>query len=139
MPLVYSSLTDRALCDAATAEIDFELLTYSARDVNSDLDDKRAERLQSSATAQLATVEARLASAEAILALPSLTADEREKKENELSSLKIQRKKLQKRLLQVSGLAEFLTDVDIAQNDQQVALLNDIKAGIAQHRTTLSA
>ncbi|MCB2376537.1 hypothetical protein LGH70_03025 [Hymenobacter sp. BT635] len=85
MPLVYSSLTDRALCDAATDEIDFELLTYSARDVNSDLDDKRAERLQNSATAQLATVEARLASAEAILALPSITADEREKHENELS------------------------------------------------------
>lgn len=139
MILDYTTLKDHAQCDAATAEVDFELLSFTVRDVTSDLDDKRAERLQSTSTTQLAAVELKITSVEAILALTSITEEEREEKDNELGGLKKQRKKLQKRLLQVSGVSEFLTDVDIIQNEQQVELLTEVKAGIARHRDTLSA
>ncbi|GAB2963156.1 hypothetical protein GCM10027048_34980 [Hymenobacter coalescens] len=49
----------------------------------------------------------------------------------------MQKKRLQKRARQATGLKEFLADVDDEQNAAQVALLTTIKAGIAAHRATL--
>jgi predicted aminopeptidase len=137
MPLDYSTLTDRAMCDKASEEIDFELLTFSAHDVNDNLADKRTERTQSSTTSQLAVVEAKIASKQAILAATGIDDDTRENTQTELDTLLIQRRKLQKRGRQASGYKEFLADVDAEQNAAQVALLTSIKAGIAQHRATL--
>ena len=135
----YAPLTTRALCDQATAEIDFELETFTVRDANADLSDKRAERTQTSVAAQLALVQAKIAVADSILAAPGLDADTIEQHTDERDAYVVQRKKLEKRARRVSGLSEFLADVDAEQNAAQVTLLTTIRAGIAAHRATLPA
>jgi hypothetical protein len=139
MPLDYNTLTDHAQCDAATAEVDFELRTYSVRDVTNDLAGERSERLQSSIATQLAAVVAKIARAEALLARPELTGLEREDQQDEVEALNVQRKKLLKRARQASGVNEFLADVDEEQIAKQVEVLTAVKAGITQRRAALPA
>ena len=55
--IAYALLTTRAECDAATADLDFELLTFTTRDANLDLADLRADRSQATSTGQLALLD----------------------------------------------------------------------------------
>ncbi|MBX0291494.1 hypothetical protein K3G63_13675 [Hymenobacter sp. HSC-4F20] len=139
MSVAYSTLTDRAQCDAATAQIDFELRTFAVRDANLDLSDERATRTQTSTAAQLAKVTAQIASADAILAAPGIDEDTRADAADNRAALLVQQTRLQKRARQTGGLTEFLADVDAAQTAQQITLLTAIKDGIARHRATLPA
>ena len=133
----YNALTTQAECDLALAEVEFELKTFTARDVNADVADERADRTQTSATSQLARLDARIASSEAVLAAPGIDAETRETTSDELAALRVQRTKLAKRQRQASGLSRFLDAVDAEQINQQIATLTTIKAGIAAHRATL--
>lgn len=51
MALDFNTLTTRAECDAAITELDFELKTYTTRDVVGELADDRADRTQASTNA----------------------------------------------------------------------------------------
>ncbi|WP_400193185.1 hypothetical protein [Hymenobacter sp. B81] len=137
MPPKYSALTDHGLCDKATAEIDFVLLTHSARDVNSDLADQRTERSQTSTARQLAEVDGKIARVDKLLEMPDLDPQILEDYTDERAALLVQRKKLVKRARQAAGLNEFMADVEDEQTAANVALLTAIKAGIAAHRATL--
>lgn len=138
MPVAYSFLTDRAQCDSATAEIDFEMLTFTARDVNANLTDVRADRTQTTTTAQLAQVNGKIASTDAVLASPGIDAETRETATDERAALLVRRTALTKRNRLATGVTRFLADVDVEQIDAQVAVLNTVKAGIATHRATLA-
>ena len=135
----YSSLTDRALCDAATAEIEFALKTFTTREAVGELADTRSERSKNSTAAQLAKVNARIGTQDVLLATSGLDADSLQEATDERADLLVQRTKLTKRNRLVTGLALFMADVDAEQVDAQVTTLNTIKAGIATHRATLTA
>jgi hypothetical protein len=137
MALDYSILTDRAQCDKATEEIDFELKTFSARDLNADVADDRADRSQNTTATQLSKVNGEISSLDYRLAQPGLSAEELEDLTDEREALVVQQKKLTKRNRQVTGVVRFLADVDVEQIAQQVALLTQVKASIAAHRATL--
>ncbi|HLK98167.1 MAG TPA: hypothetical protein VK364_10395 [Hymenobacter sp.] len=139
MPVDYSILIDRAQCDAATAEIDFELRVFTARDYNLDLADERANRSKSSITSQLAKVNSQIASADAVLATAGIDEETRETTTDERAALLVLRTRLQKRARQALGTNRFLDNVDTEQIAIQVALLTTVKAGIAQRRTELPA
>ncbi|GAA3919455.1 hypothetical protein [Hymenobacter algoricola] len=139
MPLDYTTLTTRAECDAATVEVDFELLSYTVRDANIDLSEERADRSQASIAAQLSVLDTRIATAEAILGLTTIDAETREQKTLERDTALAQRKKLLKRAKQTTSVTHFLADVGVEQIARQVEVLTAVKAGIAQHRTTLPA
>jgi len=139
MPVDYSILTDRAQCDAATIEVDFELRVFTARDLNLDLADERADRSKSSTTAQLAKVNSQIASADAVLATAGIDEETREASTDERAALLVLRTRLQKRARQALGTNRFLDNVDTEQIAIQVALLTTVKAGIAQRRTELPA
>lgn len=139
MPVDFSFLTTFAECDAATAEIDFELKTFTVRDVVIDLADDRADRAKSSTTSRLAKVNGKIASADAVLASAGIDDDTREEATDERAALLVQRTALTKRNRLSTGTARFMVDVDAEQVDTQVATLTGIKAGIAAHRPTLSA
>ncbi|SHK39998.1 hypothetical protein [Hymenobacter psychrotolerans] len=139
MNLKYDTLTTRAECDAALAEVEFELKTYLTRDATGELADERADRTQASTSSQLARVEARIASSEAVLATAGIDDETRETTTDELAALRVQRTRLAKRQRQATGLARFLAAVDAEQVAQQVATLSSVKDGIAAHRATLAA
>ncbi|GAB3590689.1 hypothetical protein [Hymenobacter daeguensis] len=139
MALDYSSLTDRAMCDAATAEIEFELKTYTTRQAQGELTDTRSERTATTTTAQLAKVNAQIATQDILLATAGLDADTLEAATDERAALLVRRTALTKRNRLASGLDRFLADVDGEQMEAQVATLNTAKAGIAAHRATLPA
>jgi len=137
----YSSLKTREECDLAKAEVEFERRTYANRDEDADIADVRAGRTQASTTSQLAKVEARIASANAVLAAPGIDAELQETTTDELAALQVQRTRLVKRQRQrqSTGLARFLAAVDAEQVAAQVATLTAIIAGIDAHRATLPA
>lgn len=135
----YSSLTDWALCDAATAEIEFALKTFITREAVGELADTRSERSKTSTAAQLAKVNARIGTQDILLASSGIDAETQQEATDERADLLVQRTKLIKRNRLVSGLALFMADVAAEQVDAQVATLNTVKAGIVTHRTTLTA
>lgn len=139
IPLDYTILTDRAQCDQATEEIDFELKAFSARDLNADVADDRADRSKTTTTIQLAKVNGEIASLDYRLAQPGLDATVLTDLGDEREAFVVQRKKLMKRNAQVTGVERFLAAVDVEQIAQQVATLTQVKAGIAAHRATLPA
>ncbi|MGI4870114.1 MAG: hypothetical protein ACRYFX_02930 [Janthinobacterium lividum] len=134
----YSALTTKAECDAATAEVDFELRTFASRDTAADLTTERAGRAQASTTSELAKVDAKIASAQAVLAAPGIDADLTETTTDELAALQVQRTRLAKRNRLSTGVTRFLAVVDAEQVARQVQTLTDVKAGIAAHRATLT-
>ncbi|GAA4356790.1 hypothetical protein GCM10023185_20930 [Hymenobacter saemangeumensis] len=135
----YSLLTDRSLCDTAIAEVDFELKTYTTRDAVGELADDRASRTQTSTAAQLASVNAKIAVADAVLAAPGIDDELRETTTDERAALLVRRTALSKRNRQASGVTRFLAELDAEQIDGQVAILNAARAGIVTHRATLPA
>lgn len=139
MAIDYSVLTTRAECDAATQELDFELKTFATRDANLDLADDRAGRAKDNTAAQLSKVNGEIASLDYRLAQPGLDATTQADLADEREGYVVQRKKLEKRNRQATGPNRLLADVDAEQIAIQVALLNQVKAGIAAHRATLPA
>lgn len=139
MALDYSSLTDRAICDAAIAELEFELKTYTARDLVSEVTDARANRTQSSTAAQLAKVNSQIAQKDLLLATPGLDPDTFETTTDERAALLVRRTALTKRNRLASGLDRFLANVDAEQVNSQIATLTTAKDGVAARRATLPA
>lgn len=135
----YSSLTDRAMCDAATAEIEFELKTYTTRVAQGELTDTRSVRTATSTSAQLVRVNALISTQDILLATPGLDAETLQDATDERAALLVRRTALAKRNRLASGLDRFLADVDAEQVAAQVAMLTTVKEGIAAHRATLSA
>ena len=133
----YSLLTSRAECDAATTELDFELKTFSARDLNLDVADDRGERAQASGTAQLAALDGKIAAAQSLLAATGIAPDLHDATTDDLALLQAQRTKLAKRTRQQAGVARFLAAVDAQQVADQVATLTAAKAGVATRRAAL--
>ena len=108
----FSALTTRAECDAATAEVAFELRTFTARDVVADVSGERADRSQASTSTELAKTDTKIANAQALLAAPGISAETREEATDELAALQVQRTRLAKRQRQAGGLPRFLALVD---------------------------
>ena len=69
----YSLLTTWAECDAATADVTFELKTFSYRDSGLDLAGERASRSQASGAAALAKKDSEILVAQGLAALAGLT------------------------------------------------------------------
>lgn len=135
----YTLLTNRAECDAATADLDFELLTYTTRDANLDLADLRADRSQATSTGQLALLDGKITAAESLLAATGIAPALLEATTDDLALLRAQRTKLAKRNRLSTGTTRFLASVDAQQVTDQVATLTTAKAGVVAHRATLSA
>jgi len=108
----YSALTTRAECDTATAEVAFELRTFTARDAAADISGERADRSQASATTDLAKVATQIANAQALVAAPGISPDTRQEAPDELAALQVQRTRLAKRRRQAGGLPRFLALVN---------------------------
>ena len=139
MTVDYALLTDRAMCDAATAEIDFELKTFTTREAQGGLTDTRSTRTATTTTAELAKTNSLIASKDVLLATPGLDAVTLQDAADERAALLVHRTALTKRGRLTSGLDRFLTEVNGAQIDTQVTTLTTIKAGIATHRATLTS
>ena len=139
MPIDYALLTDRAMCDKATAEVDFKLLTYTTHDAVGVLADTRADRSQSSTSAQLTVVNSKIAAADILLATAGIDPGLLEKTTDDRAALLVRRTTLSKRGRNADGLDHFLSEVDAEQVDAQVAALTTIKAGIVAHRATLTS
>ncbi|MDQ2770819.1 MAG: hypothetical protein M3Y54_09995 [Bacteroidota bacterium] len=139
MLIDYDLLTDHAMCDKATEEVDFKLLTYSTHDAVGVLTDTRANRSQSSTAAQLSVVNSKIAAADILLATAGIEPGLLEKTTDERAALLVRRTTLSKRGRNADGLDHFLSEVDAEQVDTQVAALTTIKAGIATHRATLTS
>jgi|GEM_PF-1550818 len=139
MPLDYTLLATIAECDEATAEVDYELLTYTTRDANIDLSEVRADRTQASVTAQLNALNTTIASTEAILGLTTIDPETRAKNALEHDNAVGQRNKLLKRAKQTTNVTHFLADVKVEQIEKQVEMLTAAKAGIAARRAVLAA
>ncbi|MBC8085505.1 MAG: hypothetical protein H7Z21_20085 [Hymenobacter sp.] len=135
----YLLLTTRAECDVATAELDFELLTFTTRDANLDLADLRADRNQASGTSQLAQLDSKIAADESLIAAPGIDAALLEATIDNLALQRAQRTKLAKRTRLSTGTSRFLASVDAQQVSDQVATLTAAKTGVATHRATLPA
>jgi len=139
MAINYASLTDWAMCDAATAEVDFKLEVYTTNEAVDRLADKRTARTRNSTASKLAAVNSKITAAEILLASPGMDPDLVEKTTDELAALKVQRTTLTKRGRTTKVLQKFLSEVEDEQDDAQVAKLTAIKAGIAARRAELSA
>ena len=135
----YSSLTNWAICDAAKAEIEFELKTFTTREAVGELADTRIERTKSSTTAQLTAVNSKIAAADILLSTTGIAPDLLERTTDDRAALLVRRTTLTKRGRNTAGLDHFLSDVDAEQVDAQVAKLTTIKDGIATHRATLTS
>lgn len=139
MSVDYSLLTTRAMCDEATAEIDFEIKTYTTQEAQSELTDTRTKRTATRKAAKLVKVNALINSKDILLATAGLDAETMEKATNERAALLVQRTTLSKSKSLASGVARFFIGVDTEQIAQQVEALTKVKVGIAAHRDTLSA
>ncbi|MBT9392347.1 hypothetical protein KLP40_04155 [Hymenobacter sp. NST-14] len=135
----YALLTTRAECDAATADVTFELKTFSHRDAGLDIADERASRSQASGAAALAKKDAEILVAQGQAAVPGLTPEQQQDANDALELLQAQRKKIMKSNRTSAGTARFLSTVDAAQVQGQVEVLTAVLAGIAAHRATLPA
>lgn len=139
MAVTYALLTDRAMCDAATAEIDFKLQVYTTHEAVDQLADTRSERSRTSTASQLAEVNSKITAADILLATAGIEPSLVEKTTDERAALLVRRTALTKRGRSSTGLSEFLDEADDEQTDAQVATLTTIKDGIAAHRATLPA
>ncbi|TGE15586.1 hypothetical protein [Hymenobacter elongatus] len=139
MSVDYSLLTTRALCDEATAEIEFELKTYTTREAQGELTDTRTQRTATRTTAQLAKVNAQIATQDILLATAGLDADTLQTATDERAALLVRRTSLSKSKSLTSGVARFFIGVDTEQIAKQVETLTTVKEGIATHRATLPA
>ncbi|AMR26896.1 hypothetical protein A0257_07105 [Hymenobacter psoromatis] len=133
----YSLLTTKAECDAATADVTYELKTFSYRDTGLDLADDRATRSQASGAAALARKEADIVVAQGQATLPGLTALQQQDAADALELLQAQRKQLLKRNRTTTGTDRFLASVDAAQVQAQVDTLTAVLAAIVARRATL--
>lgn len=139
MAIDYSFLTDRAMCDAATAEIDFKLLVYTTHDAVDNLATQRSERSSSSTASKLAAVNAKITAADILLSTAGIEPSIIKENTNKRAALLVQRTTLTERGHSTEGLKRFMDDVEDEQADTQVVALNTIKAGIAAHRDALAA
>ena len=135
----YSLLTTWAECDAATADVTFELKGFSVRDASLDLSDERASRSQASGATALAKKDAEILVAQGQAAVPGLSPAQQQDAADALELLQAQRKQIVKRNRPAVGTARFLATVDATQVQAQVDTLTAVLAGIAAQRATLSA
>ena len=135
----YSLLTTFAECDAATADVTFELKTFSYRDTGLDIADERASRSQTSGVAALAKKDGEILIAQGQAAVPGLTPQQQQDAADAVELLQAQRKRIMKNNRTSAGTDRFLDTVDGAQVQSQVDVLTTVLAGIATHRATLRA
>lgn len=133
----YSLLTTWAECDAATADVTFELKTFSYRDSGLDLAGERATRSQANGAAALTKKDAEILIAQGQAAVPGLTPQQQQDALDEVELLQAQRKKIMKANRATAGTDRFLSTVDAAQVQSQVEVLTATLDGIAAHRATL--
>ncbi|PJJ58946.1 hypothetical protein [Hymenobacter chitinivorans] len=127
------------MCDEATAEIDFQIKTYTTQEAQSELTDTCAKWTATRKAAKLVKMNARIASQDILLATPGLDAATLQEATNERAALLVQRTGLSKTKSLASGVTRFFIGVDTELMAQQVAKLTTVKQGIAVHRDTLSA
>ncbi len=135
----YALLTTWAECDAATADVAFELKTYSHRDTGLDIADERATRSKASGEAALAKKDREILIAQGEAAVAGLTPQQKQDADDAVELLEAERKKIMKANRVSAGTARFLGSVDGGQVQAQVDFLTAVLAGIAAHRLTLSA
>ena len=135
----YSFLTTWAECDAAKADVEFELKTFSYRDTGLDLAGERASRSQTSGAAALAKKDSDILAAQNQAAVAGLTPQQKQDADDEVELLQAQRKKIVKANRVSAGTDRFLATVDAAQVQGQVDVLTAALAGIAARRATLPA
>jgi hypothetical protein len=135
----YSLLITWAECYAATADVEFELETFSYRDSGLDLAGKRATRSQTAGAAAIAKKDSEILIAQGQAAVAGLTPEQQQDAEDEVELLQAQRKKLMKANRSSAGTDRFLATVDAAQVQGQVDILTAALAGIATRRAQLSS
>ena len=135
----YSFLTNWAQCDAAKADVEFELKTFSYRDTGLEITDERASRSQASGVAALAKKDGEILTAQGQAALPGLTAQQKQDADDAVELLQAQRKRIVKDNRVSAGTARFLGTVDAAQVQGQVDVLTAALAGITTRRAVLTS
>ncbi|MDB5270570.1 MAG: hypothetical protein JWP58_3610 [Hymenobacter sp.] len=135
----YSFLTTWAECDAAKADVEFELKTFSYRDTGLDLAGERATRSKTAGAAALAKKDVEILVAQGQAAVAGLSAQQQEDADDAVELLQAQRKKIAKSNRVSAGTDRFLATVDAAQVQGQVDVLTDALKGIADRRTDLLA
>ena len=135
----YSFLLTPADCDEAEKEVTFELETFTARDYNYGVADKRAGRSQEAGTATLAKKDAEIAEAQYRAAAPGLAGQAKQDADDTVELLLSQRKKILRDNRADTGAGRFKISVDAVQAESQVALLTTIRDGIQNRRRELGA
>ncbi len=135
----YSFLTTWAECDAAKADVEFELKTFSYRDTGLDLASERASRSQTSGAAALAKKDGEILIAQGQAAVVGLTTAQQQDANDEVELLQAQRKKIAKANRTSAGTDRFLSTVDAAQVQGQVDVLTAVLAGTATRRAQLTS
>lgn len=133
----YSFLTNWAECDAAKADVEFELKTFSYRDTGLDIADERASRSQVSGAAALVKKDSDILIAQGQAAVVGLTSQQQQDAADAVELLQAQRKKIMKDNRVSAGTDRFLGTVDAAQVQGQVDVLTAALAGIATRRAGL--
>ena len=135
----YSFLTNWAECDAAAADVAFELKTYTHRDVGLEITDERASRSQADGVAALAKKDHDILIAQGEAAVAGLTPQQKQDADDNVELLQAQRKKIMKANRVSVGTDRFLGTVDAAQVDAQVETLTKVLEGIAARRANLTS
>ena len=135
----YSLLTTWAECDAAKADVDFELKTFTHRDVGLEITDERSTRSHVAGVAALAKKDSAIVIAQGEAAVVGLTPLQKQDALDAVELLQSQRKKIVKDNRVTAGTDRFLGTVDATQVQGQVDVLTAVLAGIATQRAKLTA
>lgn len=133
----YSLLTTESDCDEAEKAVVLELKTFTHRDDGFELADDRMSASQEARTAALAKKDKEIANAQNDAAQPGLSAQEQEDRDDIVTLLQSQRKKILRDGRASTGHARFKVSVDAVQAESQVALLTTIRDGIQNRRREL--
>ena len=135
----YSFLTTWAECDAAKADVEFELKTFNYRDTGLEITDERASRSKTAGAAALAKKDGEILTAQGMAAVAGLTPQQQQDANDKVELLQAQRKQIMKANRVSAGTARFLGTVDAAQVQGQVDVLTAALAGIATRRAQLTS
>lgn len=135
----FTDLTTRADCDKATDEVTYRLETFTTRDANNALAEKRTARSQAQEADTLARLDADISKVQGVLAATSPDDRDHQDAADDLIILQARRRKLARPDAETPGYLRFMADVTAGQGDGQIAFLQAVLNGIAAHRATLSA
>ena len=132
-------LTDRAMCDAATAELQSEKEDLLYRQTTTDYREGKTTTRADEMNQEIATLDSDIAKYNTDIPTMTAGSKNRLKREAELRAAIKRRGDLGAALLTRGPVLAFRIAVDAVQVERSITVLDEAMAEIATHRPTLSA